>query len=175
MIIVSNIEIWNAGNYEATAEYKIIPFGSSGLSLTFLKFFYFLWDFQGTPTEKSNNILDVISEKFPVTLNLWSWTRAVQAWPLTEPTDAFIFKHIPDLEAELSKLNVPSLEAAEMVFSSCWRHTSTGNKVIFQTFCKPLWWQCHCLLGEENKVPFLTDKRIAIFNHTLTPAGLLMC
>lgn len=54
-----------------------------------------------------------------MTLNLWSWARVVQAWPLAEPTDAFIFKHFPNLEAELSKVNVPSLEDAEMVFSSC--------------------------------------------------------
>lgn len=32
---------------------------------------------------------------------------------------AFIFKCFPNLEAELSELNVPSLDDVEMVFSSC--------------------------------------------------------
>lgn len=159
MILLSYIEIWNNRNYEAIREYKLIPFGSSGLRfLGFFFFFYFLWDFQGITREKRNNILDVISQKFPMTLNLWSWRRAVQVWPLAEPTDAFIFKCFPNLEAELSKLNVPFLEDAEMVFSSCWRHTSTGKKVIFQIFCEPLWWQCHCPLGEESKVSFATKE-----------------
>lgn len=39
--MVSYIEIWNKRNYKATTEYKLIPFGSSGLSL--FDFFYFLF------------------------------------------------------------------------------------------------------------------------------------
>lgn len=67
---------------------------------------------------------------------LWLWIYGVEQGQSnpghsTEPTDAFIFKCFPNLEAELNELNVPSLDDVEMVFSSCWRSVCTGQQYCF--------------------------------------------
>lgn len=76
-MVISCIKIWNNRNCKANTEDKLIPFGS----LVWVVFFIFnsceTSKVPPWPLEKCNNILDVISEKFPMTLSLWSRARAV--------------------------------------------------------------------------------------------------
>lgn len=109
---------------------------------------------------------------------LWLWVYGVEQGQSnpghsTEPTDAFIFKCFPNLEAELSELNVPSLDDVEMVFSSCWRSVCTGQQYCFPNVPQACAYDYSFIILLE-KCYFSLAKKKSHF-YTLTSLELFIC
>lgn len=73
MIMISCVEIWNNRNEKTHTEDKLMPF------IIYLLLFFTSCETSKVPPwplEKRNKILDVIRERFPMALDLWSGSGA---------------------------------------------------------------------------------------------------